>query len=76
MRGGRCSDGRLRSHARGHLCNRQLIYVESDVSDFKIQGDSPVHKSKVDISSPLACRVSGVRSAHRGSLLFLYDSRA
>jgi len=37
------------AHGRGVVRNRPLIDVESDVSDFRIQGDSPFNTSNVDI---------------------------
>ena len=37
--------------ARGVVCSRQLVYVESDASDFMIHGDSHFNRSTVDTSS-------------------------
>ena len=51
-------------HARGVACNRQLVFVESDASGPRIQGDSHTKTSKVhlwpdtakvDMSRPLGC---------------------
>ena len=57
-------------HARGVGCNRPRIYVEFDVSDFMIQGDSALNRPEVDVSRPLAWdgfRVQGSGVRGQGS---------
>ena len=54
-------------HTRRVVCNQNLIYAESDASDFRIQGDSRINTSKGGNLSPLEwftmnepCRCHGI----------------